>query len=57
MGMEGTLTVAQIFIKNEEDRKTVVGILAVNGYKVSITKVKVGNQSKSVVEYEPQQEK
>ena len=55
--MEGTLTVAQIFIKNEEDRKTVVGILAVNGYKVSITKVKVGNQSKSVVEYEPQQEK
>jgi hypothetical protein len=48
---------AQIFIKNEEDRKTVVGILAVNGYKVSITKVKVGNQSKSVVEFDAQTEK
>lgn len=44
----------QIFIKNEEDRKTVVGILAVNGYKVAITKVKDGKVSKSVVEYDTQ---
>jgi hypothetical protein len=43
---------AQVFIKNEEDRKTIVGILAVNGYTVSIKKVKVGNTTKSVVEYE-----
>jgi hypothetical protein len=44
----------QIFIKNEEDRKTIVGILAVNGYKVAITKVKDGKVNKSVVEFEAQ---
>lgn len=43
---------AQVFIKNEEDRKTIVGILAVNGYTVAIKKVKVGSTTKSVVEYE-----
>ncbi len=48
---------AQIFIKNEEDRKTVVGILAVNGYKVAITKVKDGKVNKSVVEFESQNTK
>lgn len=40
----------QIFISNKEDRKTVMAILADNGYTVRLGRVKVGKVSKTVVE-------
>lgn len=39
----------QLVIKNPEDRRKVVSVLADNGYSVKIDRVKVGNQNKSVV--------
>ena len=39
----------RLVIKNEEDRRAIVGILAVNGYSVKIERIKVGNVNKSVV--------
>ena len=39
----------QLVIKNPDDRRQVVSVLADNGYSVKIDRVKVGNQTKSVV--------
>ena len=39
----------KLVIKNAEDRRAVVAILADNGYTVSIERVKLGTQSKTVV--------
>lgn len=39
----------QLAIKNQEDRRKIVAVLADNGYSVKIGRVKVGNQAKSVV--------
>ena len=39
----------QLIIKNAEDRRAVVAILADNGYTVKIDRVKVGTQTKTVV--------
>ena len=36
-------------VKNEEDRRAMVGILAVNGYSVKIERITVGKTVKSVV--------
>ena len=39
----------QLAIKNPEDRRKVVAVLADNGYSVKIDRVRVGNQIQSVV--------
>ena len=39
----------QLVIKNADDRRSVVAILADNGYTVSIERVKLGTQAKTVV--------
>ena len=39
----------QLIIKNAEDRREIVAILADNGYTVSIERIKIGTQSKTVV--------
>jgi hypothetical protein len=39
----------QLVIKNPEDRRSVVAVLADNGYSVKIDRVKVGSQMKGVV--------
>ena len=39
----------QLTIKNAEDRRAVVAILADNGYIVKLDRIKVGSQSKAVV--------
>lgn len=39
----------QLIIKNAEDRRSIVAILADNGYTVSIERVKIGTQAKTVV--------
>ena len=41
----------QIFVTNKEDRRQMAGILVENGYVVKVTKVKVGNSLKPVIEY------
>lgn len=39
----------QLIIKNPDDRRQVVAVLADNGYSVKIDRVKIGNQTKGVV--------
>lgn len=41
----------KIFIANPQDRRVICGILADNGYTVRLAKVKVGSQTKIVIEY------
>jgi hypothetical protein len=39
----------QLVVKNAEDRRTMVAILAENGYAVKMDRVKIDNTPKSVV--------
>lgn len=39
----------QLIVKNADDRRAIVAILADNGYTVSIERVKIGTQAKTVV--------
>lgn len=47
----------QVIIKNPQDRRDMVAILADNGYSVKLGKVKVGNQSKITVDFWKDEEK
>ena len=47
----------KLVIKNPEDRRVMVSILADNGYSVKLGKIKVGNQSKITVDFWKDEEK
>lgn len=45
-----------IRIANEQDRRTIAGILVANGYTVRLTKIVVGKTKKTVLEVEESEE-
>lgn len=47
----------QLIIKNPQDRRDMVAILADNGYTVKLGKIKVGSQSKITVDILDDEEK
>ena len=47
----------QLVIKNPQDRRDMVAILADNGYTVKLGKIKIGSQSKVTVDILDDEEK
>lgn len=47
----------QLVIKNPQDRREMVAILADNGYTVKLGKIKIGSQSKGTVDILDDEEK
>lgn len=44
-------------IGNDQDKRTVAGILVMNGYTVRIATVKAGNRNRRVIAFEKKEEK